>query len=161
MKARTGAVWAAVMLMSAAGFCDTFTLKDEASGRTYGPFEVKEGQDIVINTLRLKIAAVSTTGGAKPATAGGVEALLKDTPLPTAMFHEATPAECIDYLKAMIRKSHRDSICNIVLRGKPTEKITLELQKVNAYRVLQEICAQLEYKMEISEDGVTLSPQKK
>ena len=94
-------------------------------------------------------------------SASGVEALLKETILSDASFRQAALVDCIAFIRSQVKRIHPDATCNIVVRGQTVDnmpKVTLDLQNVSAYRVLQEICEQSEYKMEISEEIITLSP---
>lgn len=156
---------ALTLFLGATGFCDTFTLKDEATGRTYGPFEIKEGQEVAIDKQRLKISAVHS--GAFTNAAYALEAALKATVIPQAVFRNASAADCIAFVQHEVHSQKPDVACNIVVReisGIPSSAkapVNVTMQKINAHVLLQEICEQVGYTMEITDTAVILSPKKK
>lgn len=158
-----------------------FRLQHDATGQTLGPFPMKNGAQIAIGktTFTVLIDGISPFIPME----GVLADQLKATTLPSAVYMNASPLDCISHIREVLNTTAKpDAQINIVTRNvqedapfsmdpfdmdfdkmdrssKELKTVTLTLKDVSALYVLEEICKQGELHMREENGMVVIEPR--
>jgi hypothetical protein len=141
---------------------ETFSLRHEATGRLFGPFDAGPGSRVVIGSSTFTVVRANAPASA---AVGPLLQALQAVAIPQFEVRNASPEDCVAFVREVLRSSDKAKGVNVVTRHLPdvfspgAKTVTCSLRSVSASQVLNEVCQQAGLAM--SEEGglVVIQPR--
>ncbi len=161
------------LFVSAVG-AEEFYLKQDASGKVYGPFQTDAGAKVVIGTNTFTVTKQTSA-------ASVVETKLDGIKIPQVELRQAALQDAIEFLKmqTQVLDPKRTGVNFVIAKSSAPKKpaandpfggmagdfdmgpmVTLSLKNVSALQVLKSLMEQTGYSYKTSENTVTIYPKK-
>lgn len=161
-----------LLLIALGAVAEEFFLRDDATGKTLGPFQTDAG-----STVKLGASSFTVVKGTNGLSAA--EATLGHIVIPDLDFRQATLTSAVDFLSEICREldPKKTGVNFIIARRSPAKKmpapdsldgvieapdfgpmITMSLNKVSALEVLKAVMTQTGYTYTASGNTITIHP---